>query len=211
MTFVTTERAAISDLLESVGPEAPTMCGEWTTRLLAAHLILREGRLDAAAGILLPPFAGYTEKVQGKIAAQPWLKTVRDFRTGPPWYSAFRIPAIDRLANGGEFFVHHEDIRRAQPDWEPRPIDPVRTKVLVAALERMGKLLYRSAPVGVRLEVEGGPTVEAKHVSARGTVTVGGPAEEVALHAFGRESVSRATLDGAPEDLDDLRATKREM
>lgn len=187
------------------------MCGEWTTRMLAAHLILREGRLDAAAGILLPPFAGHTERVQRKIAAQPWLKTVRDFRTGPPWYSAFKIPAVDRLANGGEFFVHHEDIRRAQPEWQPRPADPARTRVLVAVLKQMGKVLYRASPVGVRLEIEGGPTVEAKQVAGRGTVTVSGPAEEVVLHAFGRESVSRADLGGPPTDVEALRTTEREM
>ena len=32
------ERAALADLLEELGPDAPTCCEGWTTAHLAAHL-----------------------------------------------------------------------------------------------------------------------------------------------------------------------------
>ena len=38
------ERLALADLMAEVGPDAPTLCGGWTTRDLAAHLLLRERR-----------------------------------------------------------------------------------------------------------------------------------------------------------------------
>ena len=37
---------ALCDLFEEVGPDAPTLCGDWTTRDLAAHLVMRERRPD---------------------------------------------------------------------------------------------------------------------------------------------------------------------
>src|SRR5690349_11008507 len=51
--FARTERAALCDLLVTVGPDAPTLCEGWTTRDLAAHLAVRDRRPDAAAGIVL--------------------------------------------------------------------------------------------------------------------------------------------------------------
>ncbi len=47
------ERAALADLMLEVGPDSPTLCGDWTTRDLAAHLVLRERRPEAA-GLVVP-------------------------------------------------------------------------------------------------------------------------------------------------------------
>jgi len=52
------ERAALVETLLGAGPDAPTLCEGWRTRDLAAHLVIREHRLDAAPGILIPLFAG---------------------------------------------------------------------------------------------------------------------------------------------------------
>ena len=67
MSVAQHERAALVETLRSVGPDAPTLCGGWTTRDLTAHLVLREYRLDAAPGITVPALAGYTTKVQKQI------------------------------------------------------------------------------------------------------------------------------------------------
>ncbi|WP_086830202.1 TIGR03085 family metal-binding protein, partial [Allokutzneria sp. NRRL B-24872] len=117
------ERSALSELFEKVGPDAPTLCGDWLTRDLAAHLVIRERRPDAAAGILVSALAGYTERVQKSYAAKPWRELVELVRTGPPTLSPFSLPGVDESANGAEFFVHHEDVRRGVPGWEPRPAD----------------------------------------------------------------------------------------
>jgi hypothetical protein len=40
--FDAAERAQLSDLLDELGPEAPTLLAPWTARDMAAHLVLRE-------------------------------------------------------------------------------------------------------------------------------------------------------------------------
>jgi hypothetical protein len=44
------ERARLSDLLDELGPDAPTLLALWTTRDLAAHLVLRERDYLASCG-----------------------------------------------------------------------------------------------------------------------------------------------------------------
>ncbi len=67
MSYSREERLALCGLLEKTGPDAPTLCEGWNTGDLAAHLVLRERRPDAAAGILGGPLAGYTTRVQNRI------------------------------------------------------------------------------------------------------------------------------------------------
>ena len=75
MTAASRERAALVNTMRAVGPDAPTLCGEWTTRDLAAHLVLRERRPDAAAGILVPALAGYTAASSSASQAPPTGRT----------------------------------------------------------------------------------------------------------------------------------------
>ncbi len=49
-----------------------------------------------------------------------------------------------------EYFVHHEDVLRAQPDWQPRELSADLSEVLWGRLG-MAKLMLRKAPVGVEL------------------------------------------------------------
>src|SRR3954468_1320770 len=114
------ERQALSSLLQDLGPDAPTLCEGWTTRDLAAHLVVREHRPDAAPGILVPALAGYTQKVQDRYAAKPWAALVEQVRNGPSKFWPTAIGPLDELTNTAEFLVHHEDVRRAQPGWAPR-------------------------------------------------------------------------------------------
>ncbi|WP_461013210.1 maleylpyruvate isomerase N-terminal domain-containing protein, partial [Trueperella pyogenes] len=51
MSFSSDERRRLADLLLAKGPDAPTLCEGWFTRDLAAHLWIREHRLDAAVGM----------------------------------------------------------------------------------------------------------------------------------------------------------------
>ena len=86
------ERAALSDLLESSGPDAPTLCGDWTTRDLAAHLVVRERRPDSLPGIRIRALAGHTESVQASYAGRDYAELVRLVRTGPGLLSPFALP-----------------------------------------------------------------------------------------------------------------------
>ena len=109
--LASSERSALADLMLEVGPDAPTLCGTWTTRDLAAHLVVRATRPDAAAGIVLGPLASYTEKVMAAVARRPWADLVAEVRSGPPRWSPLSLAALDRATNTIEYFVHHEDVR----------------------------------------------------------------------------------------------------
>jgi uncharacterized protein (TIGR03085 family) len=189
------ERAALCDLFTEVGPDAPTLCGDWTTRDLAAHLVVRERRPDAAIGIVLSKAAGYTDKVQSSVATGEWDDLVDTVRSGPPIWSPTKIGAIDKAANTIEFFVHLEDVRRAGDDWEPRELDADLTEMLYSMLSKMAKRLVKSSPVGIVLEPDDGrATIVAKQ--AEPSVTVSGSVGELVLFVYGRQAHSRVAIAG---------------
>ncbi len=200
------ERKALADLLAEVGPDAPTLCEGWATIDLAAHLVLRERRLDAAPGIVLRPLAGYTERVQREIARRPYLELVELVRTGPPRWSPTALRAVDDAANTAEFFVHHEDVRRAKQSWEPRPPNKALEDLVWSRLRSLGRLLVRRSPVGVSVAQPEGEAVAELRRGAR-SVTLTGPPTELLLYLFGRKKVARVTLDGSPDDVAAFEAT----
>ncbi|KPC78624.1 hypothetical protein ADL35_19840, partial [Streptomyces sp. NRRL WC-3753] len=102
-THAKRERLLLADLLESAGPDAPTLCEGWRTRDLAAHVVLRERRPDAAGGMLVKPLAGRLERVQAEFTAKPYDELVQLIRTGPPRFSPFGLKQIDEAANTVEF------------------------------------------------------------------------------------------------------------
>ena len=151
VSYSSEERLALCALLDKTGPDAPTLCEGWTTGDLAAHLVLRERRPDAAAGVMGGPLAGYTARVQQRIRARtPFADLVRTIRSGPPRLSVMALPGMDERTNAVEFFVHHEDVRRAAPGWEPRELASGESDMLWHRL-RMARFMLRKAPVGVEL------------------------------------------------------------
>ena len=182
------ERRDICDLFMEVGPDAPTLCGTWTTRDLAAHLVVRESRPDAAVGILIRPLARHTESVQASIAARPWSHLVASVRTGPPVYSPFRLPGVQGLANLFEYVIHHEDVRRAQPQWQPRDLSAAEQAVIWGRLAKAARLLARSSPVGVVLR-RSDTGESAVATSGMPAVTLTGEPLELLLRLYGRRAV----------------------
>ncbi|KUL37713.1 hypothetical protein ADL22_20180 [Streptomyces sp. NRRL F-4489] len=205
-THAKRERLLLADLLESAGPEAPTLCEDWTTRDLAAHVVVRERRADAAAGLIAKPLAGRLEKVRAEFAAKPYEELIQLIRTGPPRLSPFALKQVDEASNTVEFYVHAEDVRRAQPDWAPRELDPVFADALWVRLERMARVLGRKAPVGLVLRRPDGQTA----VAHRGTpvVTVTGEPGELTLFAFGRQGAAKVEQDGDEEAVAKLRGAR---
>jgi uncharacterized protein (TIGR03085 family) len=193
------ERVALCDTLAALGPVAPTLCEGWTTRDLAAHLVMRERRPDALPGISAPPLAGYTARVQAGIAARPYDDLVGDLRAGPPLLSVWRVPGGQGVPTLLEFLVHHEDARRGQDGWQLRPLGTGVEDVVWRQLSRIGRVLYRKARVGVVLRRPGGDEVRVR--SGESTVTVTGTPLEQLLYAFGRTSATEVTVDGSPEDV----------
>ncbi|MFC8246334.1 TIGR03085 family metal-binding protein [Streptomyces chartreusis] len=193
-TFAQRERLLLADLLEAEGPEAPTLCEGWQTRELAAHVVVRERRPDAAAGLLIKPLAPRLDKAMDEFAAKPYEELIQLIRTGPPRFSPFQLKQIDEASNTIEFYVHTEDVRRAQPDWTPRELDPVFQDALWSRLERSARLVGRSAPTGLVLRRPDGQTA----VAHKGTpvVTVTGEPSELLMFAYGRQNAAKVELDG---------------
>jgi uncharacterized protein (TIGR03085 family) len=193
-THAQRERLLLADLLESSGPDAPTRCEGWTTRDLAAHIVVRERRGDAAAGLVVPQLADRLERVRGEYARRPYEELIRLIRTGPPRLSPFALKQVDEASNTVEFYVHTEDVRRAVPGWTPREIDPVFADALWSRLERAARLFARRSPVGLVLRRPDGQTVVAHRGSP--VVTVTGEPAELALFASGRQTSADVVAEG---------------
>jgi uncharacterized protein (TIGR03085 family) len=200
VSYSRVERLALCDLLDKTGPDAPTLCEGWTTGDLAAHLVLREHRPDAAAGVMGGPLAGYAARVQQRIKERtPFPDLVRTIRSGPPLLSFMSLPGMDERTNAVEYFVHHEDIRRAVPDWTPRQLGRGESDMLWQRL-RMARFMLRKAPVGVELARDdadgGGQVYRITARNATPAVTVVGSPAELTMWVTGRTSAARVRFDG---------------
>ena len=192
------ERHSLCNLFLEVGPDAPTLCEGWTTRDLAAHIIVRESRPDAAGGILIKPLAAYGEKVRKGVAQRDWKSLVEAIRNGPPRISPMRLAFLDRLTNTVEFFVHLEDVRRAQPNWEPRTLLDDLESQLRTSITQGGRLFARKSPCGLVLQIAHGASIDAK--KGEPAVTVTGEVGELIMFVYGRQDHARVELSG-PDDL----------
>ncbi|MEU7822378.1 TIGR03085 family metal-binding protein [Catellatospora sp. NPDC049133] len=200
------ERLALADLMAEVGPDAPTLCGDWTVRALLAHLLLRERRFDAAPGILIKRLADRTAAVQQRIAARNFDTLLAELRRPPRWSPAGFGP-LDELINLTEMFVHHEDVRRAAADWTPRKLEPGLSEALWGQVRRRAPLLLRRYPVQVRVISPGHGTVTTGRAGTQPLNLTGTPSE-LLMFLTGRQGHARASLDGPPELTSRLRGAR---
>jgi uncharacterized protein (TIGR03085 family) len=230
------ERLALAALLAEKGPDAPTLCTGWKTGDLAAHLVLRESRPDAAAGVMGGPLAGYTARAQQRLSRRVgYAELVEAFRSGPPRFSAFSLPRLEEAANTMEYFVHHEDVLRAADGWTPRELGPALSDALWARLKSGVRFFLGKAPVGVELvrtdtataaataaAQDPGDADEAKAAASPGpvqyritakrttpVVTVCGTPAELTMWASGRAGAAHVTLDGPKAAIHKLQAWRR--
>ncbi|MGV9798637.1 TIGR03085 family metal-binding protein [Mycobacterium sp. NPDC003449] len=205
MTIARRERAALVETMRATGPDAPTLCEGWTTRDLAAHLVVRERRLDAAPGILLPQLAGYTEKVQRQVTdSTDWTTLIERIAGGPPLLSPFKL--LDPLVNVAEMFIHHEDVRRAQPEWQPRVLDDATVRALARQVATMARMTLGKSPARVTLATPDGKTLAT--LGSGPAVTVTGEPGELLMFAAGREP-ARLAFTGGDDAVAALRAARR--
>jgi uncharacterized protein (TIGR03085 family) len=215
VTYARDERVALCALLDKTGPDAATLCEGWTTGDLAAHLVLREHRPDAAVGILGGPMAGYTARAQRRLRARvPFPMLVETIRSGPPRFSFFGLPGVDAKANFAEYFVHHEDVRRGQPDWGPRRLDEGLADAIWAQLSQ-ARLMLRKVPVGIEFarddtrEPAGSKRAVRMTVRPRTpVVTVIGAPAELLMWTLGRTGAADVKLEGAEADVAALRQAR---
>jgi uncharacterized protein (TIGR03085 family) len=203
--YAQAERRALADLLLALGPDAATINEGWNTRDLAAHLVIRERRPDAGLGILLRPLRDHSERVRLAAAAQPYDELVGQVRHAP-WWSPLSNPLTDELINLAEYFIHHEDVRRAQPDWQPRELPTGMQSALWQRARGLARMALRRFPA--RIEVQA-PGFGAVTVGAGGEqLGLIGPPGELALFFFGRQRVARVRLTGPDQMVERLRTAR---
>ena len=191
------ERGFLCDLMLEGGPDAPTLCEGWTAAHLAAHLCLRERRLDVGLGLVLPgPFARYTAWITDRVAQRvPFERLVSRIQSGPPTL----VRPIDGPMNLLEFFVHVEDVRRAVNGWSPREDEALQDALWPFQQSRTKLQTRRLDDVDLSIARPGQPPVYVR--SGSRSVTVTGEPGELALYFFGRRDEAVVNLDGDPEGI----------
>jgi uncharacterized protein (TIGR03085 family) len=197
------ERARLCDLLDEQGPDAPTRCAGWSTADLAAHLVVRERSLLAAAGIFTPALAPVTARAMARVRRRPFPEVVAQIRRGG------LLPREGRLGEALhllEFVVHRQDVARASADLDKPPAGEVDAGLDAAVFEQLRRSaggLGRNVPPGVgvlvrslrhgSIDVRRGPAV----------LVVEGAPVELALWLYGRAGASRARVErhGGPDDI----------
>jgi uncharacterized protein (TIGR03085 family) len=196
MTVSHDERTALADLLLSLGPDAPTLCEGWDTGDLAVHLVVREHRPDAAAGMFVKPLNRHLADVTDEYRKKPFAELVESYRQGPPVWNPMRLG--DGFINLAENFVHHEDARRGGGETSPRDLPQSTRDALWSAASRSARGLVSSSGAGVRLVRTDSADAGRPEVTVGGSpeVTVTGEAGEILLWLFGRDKACTLTIDG---------------
>jgi uncharacterized protein (TIGR03085 family) len=200
-----TERAALCNAALEAGEYAPTLCGEWTVKDLVIHLLVRERDPLGAPGILVPQLEKLAARSARRMAEQDFVTLVERVRGGPPRWSPMSLPPVDRTLNTLEYFVHHEDIRRATPGWEPRELTDREKRTLFRGAAVAGKGLVR--PVGVPVEIrwaDGGRARSAVLLKGGDRVVVTGDPAELIMFLFGRAQHTGLSFDGPQARVDKL-------
>lgn len=206
------ERAQLADLLLEKGPDAPTLCEGWTTRDMATHLVVRENRPDAAAGMFIPFLGDHLDKVSREVAGQPYEQLVEKYRQGPPKWNPMR--AGDKYINAAENFIHHEDVRRGGGDTTPRDLPDAVERQLWKIATQISRLMVRAQGVHVILQPvfasSGSTPTNTPEVfrigqTASAEVRIVGKPSEILLWIFGRGKASHLTVEesepGAKEKI----------
>jgi uncharacterized protein (TIGR03085 family) len=195
-TWAQQERAVIVDLLRTLGPAADVIPAGWVTADLAAHLYVRERRPDAVLGVVVPgPVAAYTSRVMASVLRVSGYDQVLDvLAAGPPG----PLRMIDEQVNLMEYFVHTEDVRRAQGS-AARSLPVAMERALFVRLRmllRLSLLRVRGIQVdvvtahGERASFGSGPVAQLR-----------GPVGELALWVFDRKAVADVDVTGSPDAL----------
>lgn len=209
MTFSSSERSALAQTLLDKGPDAPTLCGDWTTRDLAVHLWIRENKPLAQVKSMLPVGGDAVEAETEKALARPYEETVRKWAEGPRALSPWKI--LDPVANGVEHFVHHEDVLRGHlspgDPVEERDLEPGHRAYLHRAIKLVaGRAIKADRPVIIdpdgfsRIVINDKPGVSP---DGEAVVRISGGVGEIVMWLLGRDVVN-LTISGDDSSVERL-------
>jgi uncharacterized protein (TIGR03085 family) len=159
------------------------------------------------------PLAGLLDRRMAETKARwPYAELVDKVRNGPARFSVFAIPGVDEGANTIEYFVHHEDVRRAGAEPEPRALPEDVEGWLWRRLKLLARAQFRHSSVGVVLEREGTRGADGEPETIRAAagahiVTAVGRPSELTLLAHGRTENAQVRLVGEPDAIEQLRGS----
>lgn len=204
MNFADAQRAELARLLDRVGPDAPTLCGDWSTYDLVAHLWVRENDPIALPGIGLSALAKVTAARMSRAKQRfSYAELIRRFNRPRVWTKAMRI------ANGIEFLVHRLDVLRADQTLEYSPPSRAEEDAVWPAVKLLS-LRLRRAKVGVVLERA---DTKAEHRATPGSdiVTLSAKPSELLLLLTGRGRFAKIEYIGDGEPVAKIRGMSLEL
>jgi len=206
--FDARERLALCDLFEELGATAPTLLDGWTAKDLAAHIVLRERDVIAGPCLVLPgPFQRFAERRRVRLSEHSefgWL--VGRIRSGPP-PGPFRIGWVRSFPNLNEFFVHHEDLRRANGRGPRDSLTPALEAALWRNVSTGSRYLSRRLH-GAGLEIRWAGTDELMTVrNAEPMARLSGTPGELLIYLFGRQAAARVEVTGSKDAVAAVRRT----
>ncbi|MFC7402477.1 maleylpyruvate isomerase family mycothiol-dependent enzyme [Citricoccus sp. GCM10030269] len=228
--FTAASRDALVEALLAAGPGKPTLCDGWKSEHLAAHIVLRESSPLVVGLVLRPLARTLERRTMalGDSASSPqaYQELVSRIAAGPqPPKKLSQLSGVSRLQNHPrtarlsatiqnspaarraaqasnllEFFVHTEDLRRAQHRWAPRHLADAYADALFNEIARRARLMYRGESTGIVLARSAGHRVVDRVVARKAadgqqTRTIAGPAGELVMHAFGRRDNALVLVD----------------
>ena len=187
------ERAALLDLLAAAGPDAPTLLTGWTTHDLAAHLVVRDRQPLALPGLVVPPLHRVTAAFERRARQRPYDDLLAALHAGPGPLSP---GALGDVAELHEWFVHHEDVRRAA-DPAPRETPPALEGAVWSRVQLLGPgLAARARGLGITLATPEGRRLRVRRGPRE--VAVAGRPTELLLWLFGRREAADVQVTGEP-------------
>jgi uncharacterized protein (TIGR03085 family) len=195
------ERHELCDLMLELGPDVPTLCGDWTAFDLAAHLSIRERNPLSAPGIIVGgPFESFTQKLMQKEQRRGFEAVVARVRTPPK--GPLSVPAVRAAMSLVEYTVHHEDVRRPNGLGPRTDRDDLQVEIWKKARPLSG-LIVRKARIGpVSLDLRATGAVDESHRAGKGAdvVHVTGPPVELLLFLYGRQAIAEVEVTGTDPD-----------
>lgn len=181
------EYQRLCDTLDSVPADAPTLCGDWTSHDLAIHLWVLKRDPLAWPGIGIRRFGALTDARMARVRERwAYADLVARLRAAGPAIAAMATDALEGHRHAlGEYFVHTEDVRRANglpgTAHSPELQDALWRRARLAA-----RFLHRSG-AGLALQRPGADAVRI--VPGAGRLVIGEPSE-LLLWVHGREPVA---------------------
>jgi uncharacterized protein (TIGR03085 family) len=155
--------------------------------------------------VLPGAWARFAERRRVALKAKEFTDLVATIRSGPaPGF--FRLRWVRRFPNLNEFFVHHEDVRRAN-GFGPRAHPSVEDAALFRNAIRAGRYLSRRlGQTGLELAWAGTDNI-VRTRPGDPTARIAGRPGELLLYLFGRRDAAEVEVTGPSEALEALRRT----